>query len=85
MEGETLHPHLAEIGFKQPTPRQRRDIDRLASGDHSFASAWAKVFTRDKFGAATTHWDKLIARLDQGVGSPCPVLAIGLPREIVIE
>jgi hypothetical protein len=76
------YSELTEIGYR-PTERQRNDIEYQIAQGETFAKAWAKIFTRDKYGAATTHWDKLIARLEQGVGSPCPVLSIGLPSVIV--
>jgi hypothetical protein len=48
-----------------------------------FAEAFARSFVADKFGAATTHWDKLAARIARGVGNPCPLLLIGLPAGVV--
>ncbi len=64
-----------------PTPRQRQAVERWRRNHHGadFATAWAACFTRDKFGAATTHWGKLKSRLDRGVGSPCPTVAFGIP------
>lgn len=63
-----------------PTARQRQTVEKLAQGGvRSFAEAWAGAFMSDKFGAATTHWSKLKARLDRGVGSPCPLIAVGIP------
>ena len=59
-----------------PTARQRRMVDQA---EGSFAEAWAKVFTGDKFGQATTHWAKLEQRLRRGVGNPCPLLLVGIP------
>ena len=44
-----------------------------------FAAAFARHFVADKFGQATTHWDKLEARGARGVGNPCPLLLLGLP------
>jgi len=38
----------------------------------------------NKFGQATTHWEKLIHRVERGVGNPCPLLLIGLPASIVV-
>ena len=49
----------------------------------SFADAWTRHFVADKFGAATTHWRKLMDRVDRGVGNPCPLLLIGLPASTV--
>lgn len=69
------------------TPRQRTHISqRLQRNDDplsAFAEAWANQFVADKFGAATTHWDKLMTRVQRGVGNPCPLLLIGIPETAV--
>ncbi|HMV40190.1 MAG TPA: BglII/BstYI family type II restriction endonuclease, partial [Plasticicumulans sp.] len=49
----------------------------------AFAEAWAGQFVADKFGAATTHWDKLMTRVQRGVGNPCPLLLIGIAETAV--
>ena len=49
----------------------------------SFPNAWSKVFVENKFGAATTHWDKLSERIKRGVGSPCPLLLVGISKNII--
>lgn len=41
------------------------------------------MFVASKFGEASTHWRKLMERVSRGVGSPCPLLLIGFPEEIV--
>lgn len=66
-----------------PTPRQRKLIATATERFGNFAEGWAHVFVSDKFGEATTHWRKLEDRVRRGVGNPCPLLLIGLPREIV--
>lgn len=67
-----------------PTRRQREAVTRdVEARGMTFADAWAARFAADKFGAATTHWTKLAQRLDRGVGSPCPIVAIGLGRSVV--
>jgi hypothetical protein len=69
-----------------PTPKQKTAINtKLNRSDSvtSFADAFVDKFVSDKFGQATTHWDKLQARVTRGVGNPCPMLFIGLPKEIV--
>jgi len=38
----------------------------------------------DKFGEATTHWRKLEERVRRGLGNPCPLLLVGIPREVVV-
>jgi len=66
------------------TRRQSEDVERRAQRRGiPFQDAWARSFKGDKFGAATTHWAKLEDRLDRGVGSPCPLVAIGIPISCV--
>ena len=36
------------------------------------------IFTHNKFGQATTHMDKLLLRIDRGLGNPCPLILIGI-------
>lgn len=72
--------------FYVPTKKQKDRIIEKAekfSGDFGFRDAFVDIFVSDKFGQATTHWEKLKVRIDRGVGNPCPMLFIGLPREIV--
>jgi hypothetical protein len=74
---------LSAFGLN-PTPRQQNDYERRARrAGVSFAEAWASSFVQDKYGAATTHWQKLEDRVRRGVGNPCPLLLIGLPASIV--
>ncbi len=77
---------LAENGVV-PTPKQRANILKRVERDKDpvrFADAWTDNFVSNKFGQATTHWEKLIHRVERGVGNPCPLLLIGLPASIVI-
>ncbi len=64
----------------RPTQRQRDIVER---SNKDFVTAWSHQFTSDKFGTATTHWDKLQQRIDRGVGNPCPLLLLGVPDEVV--
>ncbi len=76
---------LERLGL-HPTPRQRRGVTEKIQREKkrlSFAEAWTNSFVSDKYGEATTHWKKLIARITRGVGNPCPLLLIGLPASIV--
>ena len=65
-----------------PTERQRRMVK--AEGD-GFVADWARRFVQDKFGSATTHWNKLQERIERGVGNPCPLLLIGIPATSVYQ
>jgi|WetSurMetagenome_2_1015567.scaffolds.fasta_scaffold03623_7 hypothetical protein len=70
--------------FYSPTARQKELIEKAAKSKGSFAQGWAHAFVADKFGEATTHWRKLDDRMRRGVGNPCPLLMIGIPRDVVI-
>lgn len=70
--------------FYTPTPRQIDMIRRNTKSKGSFEKGWANAFVSDKFGEATTHWRKLEDRVHRGVGNPCPLLLIGIPKEAVI-
>jgi len=68
------------------TQRQKEIVEtNITNQDVSFESAWAKMFVSDKFGQATTHWDKLKTRIERGVGAPRPWIAIGIPSNAIEE
>jgi len=69
--------------YYTPTARQKRLIEEAATSQGTFSQGWAHAFVADKFGEATTHWGKLADRVDRGVGNPCPLLLIGIPRSVV--
>lgn len=68
-------------GYYSPTSRQVSSYEPRSG--NSFASSWARSFVADKFGQATTHWNKLAERMDRGVGNPCPLLLLGIPDSII--
>ena len=72
---------LVKFGVR-PTMRQRQIVEK---GGNDFVADWAKTFVADKFGASTTHWEKLKDRIERGVGNPCPLLLIGIPSTIVTK
>ena len=74
----------ALIEYYSPTERQKKIISRAAERKGSFEEGWAHAFVSDKFGEATTHWKKLEDRVHRGVGNPCPLLLVGIPKGIVI-
>lgn len=76
---------LAANGYV-PTPKQKSNVLRRVDRSRdpvAFADAWTDNFVSNKFGQATTHWTKLLHRVERGVGNPCPLLLIGLPASIV--
>lgn len=69
-----------------PTPKQRIEILKRVERTRDpieFPVAWTDKFVADKYGEATTHWRKLMDRVNRGVGNPCPLVLIGLPASIV--
>ena len=65
------------------TRRQVAGISKRHLSGVDFAKSWAALLVADKYGQATTHWDKLQVRVDRGVGNPCPLLLIGIPSTVV--
>ena len=69
-----------------PTNRQITEIRKKTDRSRNpvpFRTAWCENFVSDKYAESTTHWKKLIDRIQRGVGNPCPLLLIGLPSSIV--
>ncbi|OTP75402.1 BglII/BstYI family type II restriction endonuclease [Caballeronia sordidicola] len=76
---------LEAVGL-DPTRRQKAAVMKRVERKKDplpFRVAWTDHFVADKFGAATTHWRKLMDRVHRGVGNPCPLLLIGMPASIV--
>jgi hypothetical protein len=73
---------LVQFGV-DPTRRQREMVNAGVRRGRTFQESWSQVFVGDKFGAATTHWRKLMDRVARRVGNPCPLLLIGLPSGII--
>lgn len=69
--------------FYSPTRRQKENIALRVARYKSFAAGWAHAFVADKFGESTTHWRKLEERVHRGVGNPCPLLLVGIPKSVV--
>lgn len=70
--------------YYSPTARQLEIIERSSKAKGSFEEGWAHAFVSDKFGEATTHWRKLEDRVRRGVGNPCPLLLVGIPRQVIV-
>jgi hypothetical protein len=58
-------------------------VTRASNLQHLFKSIGKKVGA--KYGASTTHMDKLLPRLEGGGGGGCPILAFGITRAKYIE
>jgi hypothetical protein len=41
----------------------------------------SKKIYSSKYGATTTHMEKLLLRINRGVGNPCPLILIGIGKK----
>ena len=76
---------LAKNGYV-PTPKQKANVLKRVERKKEpmpFADAWTDNFVGNKYGQATTHWDKLQHRIQRGVGNPCPLVLLGLPASMI--
>ena len=83
--GITSIDELIAHGYR-PTPIQRAAVLKQttrAKDPLTFLKSWTNNFVKSKYGPASTHWDKLLHRVERGVGNPCPLVLIGLPASIV--
>jgi hypothetical protein len=72
-----------ELDYR-PSSRFIAAVDRrVAATGRPFPEVWAEGFCSDKYGQATTHWKKLETRIARGVGNPCPLLMIGIPKMVI--
>jgi restriction endonuclease BglII len=71
-------------GFYDLRERQKKLVENAVRSKGSFPKGWAHAFVSDKFGEATTHWRKLEDRVHRGVGNPCPLLLVGIPKDVIV-
>lgn len=81
--GINSYADLDQYGAGSPTKPQKAQIEADIARGAAFGHAWARKFTSDKYGSATTHWAKLQERVARVVGAPCPLILIGLPPGII--
>lgn len=83
--GIDSYDRLGAAGFTPGTVAQRKRHRLLVERAMDPYTSLAQVFVRDKYGAATTHWRKLMARIERGMGRPCPLVCIGIPANVLVE
>lgn len=88
--GEDLQRRLPEIFIEhyngaarlediECTPKQRAQIKLRQERGATLGQAAGAILATHKFGASTTHWDKLRVRVhERAQGKPCPLLLIGI-------
>jgi hypothetical protein len=69
---------LAEV-VSSMNPNDKKRVERAPTATKFQTVAHIKFGS--KYGEATTHWKKLIERIDRGLGNPCPLLLIGIETE----
>ena len=62
---------------------QREQLRNMSLED---AASWlANKAFQSKYGQATTHWSKLMDRIDRGLGDPCPLILIGVTDKRLVD
>jgi hypothetical protein len=58
------------------------NLDRvLRASPEVRPSVVAAIVSASKYGEATTHWRKLMERIERGLGNPCPLLLVGIEAQ----
>ena len=63
------------------TSIKKRITGKVFVSEEAKAEAVARAAYSSKYGKATTHMDKLMDRIKRNVGSPCPLVLIGIEKE----
>ena len=92
--GESLQQELYNVildycdanpGFiSEQIPRYSGLQEKVAKNPNNQVAVVAKHFYSSKYGTSTTHWDKLMQRVDRKVGDPCPLVLIGIGKARLI-
>ena len=71
---------LLEIGQSLKQEDQRIRVSKSETHEDR-AKVLGSLKFSSKFGQATTHWNKLMDRIDRGLGNPCPLLLVGIEAD----
>lgn len=86
-----------EMEWNNKDPFYDRDLNNFQALHREGAIAVGVIVTRgprlqrllavalDKYGSSSTHWDKLIPRVNLGGGGECPLLLIGIEPERITD
>ena len=77
---ETL---LKDMSLSRKAESRIKELIKLPKGES--IEKVAKEIYSSKYGTATTHMEKLLLRIDRGVGNPCPCVLIGIGKERLIK
>ena len=85
-----------EMEWNNKDPFYDRDLNNFQALHKEGAIAVGVIVTRgpdlqhllsvalDKYGSASTHWDKLIPKVNLGGGGECPLLLVGIEPDRII-
>lgn len=73
---------LSDLNVTQP---QYNAIEKSFNRNGDLTKSVSKKLYNDKYGEATTHLKKLEARINRGLGNPCPLILIGIGKERLKE
>jgi hypothetical protein len=74
---------VEDLISRWPKASERQRLQAMPVED---ASGWlANKAFQSKYGQATTHWAKLTARIERGLGEPCPLVLVGIQPERLVD
>jgi hypothetical protein len=95
---ESPFPGIAvEMEWNNKDPFYDRDLNNFQALHREGAIAVGVIVTRgrrlqnllgvalDKYGSASTHWDKLIPKVNLGGGGECPLFLVGIEPERILN
>ena len=76
----TGNPDMAMGWVTNKSPALKAKIAKISDPKKRLETISRDAFAY-KYGATTTHWGKLVERLDRDMGAPCPLVLIGIGAE----
>ena len=76
-------PIMAMDWVQNKSPALKAKIAKIADEKKRLETISRDAFAY-KYGATTTHWGKLVERLDRDIGAPCPLVLIGIGAERLV-
>lgn len=74
---------MSKIDLSDKAKEKLKEFFKL--GKEEAVKKISGVIYASKYGKATTHMDKLLLRLDRGVGNPCPFILIGIGKQKLVN
>jgi hypothetical protein len=81
---ESVYPHTIDqlsMFFSLSQKAKARIANFIELDKEDAIHSIARDLCSSKYGTSTTHMDKLLTRMNRGVGDPCPLILIGIGKE----